>query len=60
MHERSLLMRKNYRESTGDEISGRESGDYIDRVDIRRVMLPGDVNENLRTEVPDETDTDES
>ncbi|HPR39525.1 MAG TPA: hypothetical protein PKY19_06090 [Oscillospiraceae bacterium] len=53
-------MRKNYRESTGDEISGRESGDYIDRVDIRRVPFSGDVNENLRTEVPDETDTDES
>lgn len=53
-------MRKSYRESTGDEISGRESGDYIDRVDIRRVLFPGDINESLPIEIPDETDTDES
>jgi len=57
-HERGLLMRKNYRESaTGDEIAGRETGDYVDRVDIRRILFSSDVNENLRTEVPDETDT---
>ncbi len=53
-------MRKNYRESTGDEIVGRESGDYIDRVDIRRILFSGDISENLRTEVPDETETDEN
>ncbi len=54
-------MRKNYRERTpGDEIAGRETGDYIDRVDIRRIVFSSDVNENLRTEVPDETDTDQN